>query len=352
MAKKFKPPARFPFPLWFLPVCIAAIAIAYFAQYHWFPDGISMVPSGMTAQIVSEIHPVSGIYISEIMTSNRSAWAGEDSTYSDWVELYNAGKSPVNLEGWTLTDKPTRRTQFHFPDHVLQPGECVLVYCSGKLENTAGAPYHAPFKLSSTGDALLLYDESGAIMESINVPALAGDYAYARLNSNGDWAITQLYTPGFINTQVNHIALTTSAESSQSPVVINELMAENKSILRDKEGAYADWIELYNPGDTPISLEGYHLSDDPDDLFLWRFGDITIQPKAHLIVFASGKNRFSEEELHTNFRLNAEGETVIFTDAQGAIIQTLTYELLKPDQSLVRRPDGSYEQSSAPTPGN
>ena len=26
-------------------------------------------------------------------------------------------------------------------------------------------------------------------------------------------------------------------------------------------GAYSDWIEIYNPGDEPVSLEGYILAD-------------------------------------------------------------------------------------------
>ena len=49
-------------------------------------------------------------------------------------------------------------------------------------------------------------------------------------------------------------------------LVINEFMALNGRTLADGPGEYDDWIELFNPGDQAIDLEGYFVSDDPADL--------------------------------------------------------------------------------------
>ena len=49
-------------------------------------------------------------------------------------------------------------------------------------------------------------------------------------------------------------------------LVINEFMASNETTVTDSEGEYEDWVELYNNSDEEISLNGYFLSDDGDDL--------------------------------------------------------------------------------------
>lgn len=40
-------------------------------------------------------------------------------------------------------------------------------------------------------------------------------------------------------------------------IQINEVMAGNKQAVTDEEGNYSDWIELYNPGTTAVSLSGW-----------------------------------------------------------------------------------------------
>ena len=76
---------------------------------------------------------------------------------------------------------------------------------------------------------------------------------------------------------------------------INELASSNLNINQDEDGDYKDWIELYNPGDSSVNLEGYSLSDDASDPARWKFPSVTLEPGAHLLVWASGKDRSSSE---------------------------------------------------------
>lgn len=92
-------------------------------------------------------------------------------------------------------------------------------------------------------------------------------------------------------------------------VVISEFLASNSGGLRDQDGASSDWIELYNPGDQPVDLGGWYLTDDADEPDKWRFPSTVIGAGSYLVVFASNKNRAtSGSELHTNFALSANGE--------------------------------------------
>jgi hypothetical protein len=96
--------------------------------------------------------------------------------------------------------------------------------------------------------------------------------------------------------------------------VISEFMASNGSQeplgegnLLDADGDSSDWIELYNPTGVPFDLGGWYLTDDPNELDKWQFPRPTVlAPEGYLVVFASGKNR-TTGELHTSFKLSAEG---------------------------------------------
>jgi hypothetical protein len=101
--------------------------------------------------------------------------------------------------------------------------------------------------------------------------------------------------------------------------MIWEFQADNRSSLRDEDGDFSDWIEIYNPTLSPIELEGWVLTNDPrdldasigegDDQPLWKLPEKTLQPDEYLVVFASGKDRTDPDgELHTDFDLSANGD--------------------------------------------
>ncbi len=74
-------------------------------------------------------------------------------------------------------------------------------------------------------------------------------------------------------------------------VVINEFLASNINVPSDEDGDSEDWIELYNPSSNPINLEGYSLTDDPEDLNKWVFPEVWLQAQGFLVIWASGKDR-------------------------------------------------------------
>ena len=93
--------------------------------------------------------------------------------------------------------------------------------------------------------------------------------------------------------------------------VISEFMASNRDSLLDGDTppGSPDWIELYNAGDEAVNLEGWYLTDDPEDLKKWRFPATTLNVSDFKIVFASGDDAVDPAgNLHTNFRLSAGGE--------------------------------------------
>lgn len=94
---------------------------------------------------------------------------------------------------------------------------------------------------------------------------------------------------------------------SISPVIISEFMASNKHTLADVDGAFSDWIEIYNPSGGPVNLAGYSLTDDATLPQKWVFPDVTIAADNRLLVWASSKAA-NPAELRANFKMGAEGE--------------------------------------------
>ena len=93
---------------------------------------------------------------------------------------------------------------------------------------------------------------------------------------------------------------------------INEFLAANVSGLVDENGETQDWIEIWNYGTSTVNLNGYALTDDPEDPGRWTFPSTNLAPGQFLVVFASGKDRKSPtnstHRLHTSFGLSPNGE--------------------------------------------
>lgn len=101
---------------------------------------------------------------------------------------------------------------------------------------------------------------------------------------------------------------------SDSPVIINELMASNANTIADPQGDFDDWIELHNTSDQPVDLTGRYLSDNPDNPRKWQFpAGTTIAANGYLIVWCD-ENGSDTPGLHASFKLSASGEQVTLAD--------------------------------------
>ena len=105
------------------------------------------------------------------------------------------------------------------------------------------------------------------------------------------------------------------------PLLISEFMAVNDTTLADADGEYSDWIEVHNPTANAVNLDGWHLTDDAENLSRWEFPAVTLDAGEYLVVFASGKNRTDPaSELHTNFKLSGDGEYLALVRPDGVTV--------------------------------
>ncbi len=86
------------------------------------------------------------------------------------------------------------------------------------------------------------------------------------------------------------ILLVFTIDISAQTVRINEVVSSN-SVYLDEDGDTPDWLEIHNYGTQNVSINGWTLSDDIDDLTKWTFPNITLAPDQYLLLWASSKDR-------------------------------------------------------------
>ena len=131
-------------------------------------------------------------------------------------------------------------------------------------------------------------------------------------------------------------------------VVISEFMEKNRTTLRDEDGDFSDWIELWNRSDEAVDISGWNLSDRENQLG-WTLPEMSLQPGERIVIFASGKDR-QGEQLHTGFSLSGD-EGVWLRNEYGYLCSSALCADCDGDVSMALGDDGSYGQSLYPTPG-
>jgi hypothetical protein len=143
----------------------------------------------------------SRILINEILASNGNGLRDQDGAASDWIELYHAGVSAATLTGYGLTDDPGEPLKWKLPAIVLQPGEFLLVWASGK--DRAGPEYHTNFALDREGEFAGLASPAGIRLDSFDFPEQARDVSYGRFPDGGESFVNfSEPTPGTSNRSV------------------------------------------------------------------------------------------------------------------------------------------------------
>lgn len=245
------------------------------------------------------------VKITEICSRNRSIICDENGVYSDYIELYNDGEQ-FDLQGFLLTDNKNSSVRYKFESRTFQHGEYLVVFLDGK---------NVPFSLKSGGGEWVYFlSPDGAVIDAVETVATESNYVYAL--QDGSFVVTADASPGFPNTAEGVQAFRNSLSSNAGPLVINEVLLANKSVLPDKSGNFSDIVEIANISDKEVSSDGWFLSDDKDDPHKFALPDIKLKPGEFLLVFADGKGTYEDGEVHASFGYSS-GEPVVLSDRSG-----------------------------------
>lgn len=133
--------------------------------------------------------------------------------------------------------------------------------------------------------------------------------------------------------------------TEDSFVKLNEVMADNQRSLCDPDdggagSCYDDWIELYNPGLTPVDLQGYYISNSPADPTRYQIlQTMVMAPLQHALIWAD--NEPLQGANHAPFQLEASNQPVTLYAPDGVTpVDFFQIDAQGVDQSSGRYPDG------------
>ncbi|MEO6571997.1 MAG: lamin tail domain-containing protein, partial [Ilumatobacteraceae bacterium] len=209
---------------------------------------------------------------------------------SEWFEVTNVGTTPVDLAGWTLT---AGEWKVHtIGALVVEPGTfAVLAASADPVENgsvEADDVYGGDLPLFNRTGRIIVRDAVGAIVDRVDWSAADGfplpsghsielgdptsDNALGAnwCVSSSRWADGDFGTPGSMGD--------CEAPPASPALRIVEIM-RNPFVVRDSVG---EWLEIENPTDHDVDLDGWALGDDDSDHHVIR--DAVVVPANGSIV--------------------------------------------------------------------
>jgi hypothetical protein len=276
----------------------------------------------------SDINTNSGVFINEVLANNQTL-TEPDGTTPDWIELYNASGSPVDISDMSLTDNTLLPRRY-----VFAPGTTIGAVSFLRLRCDPAALASATntgFGLKSSGGAVYLFDKlanGGGLANAVTHGLQTADFSIGRVpNGSTNWVLN-VPTPG-----ANNAAATLG---NVSLVKINEWLA-SPSAGQD------DWFELYNPNAQPVAIGGMFLTD--------TLANRTLSPIPALSFLGGGGTngwqRFWADGNpgagadHVNFSLRAAGEALGFSASAAVLIDSITFGAQAAGVTEGRFPDGS-----------
>ncbi|UDY22806.1 lamin tail domain-containing protein [Nocardioides sp. Kera G14] len=251
-----------------------------------------------------------------------------DTDPTDFIELYNAGSTTVNLSGFAISDGtvPNASTadKLTLGDVDLAPGAYLSISPDTPAANAAGVvDSYLPaggFGLNKT-DALWLYAPDNTVLDiaddgdATNHAGGASATGYGRTTPGfGLWKSEPAPTSGVVNTfAATPPSGTPALDPNWDDVEINEI----SSLNADDPGnaGLGDAIELYNKGASGVSIDGWYQVDSGAasgavaltlaDLKVWDDTTSSLKPATSMTIPSHGHVVFTSKK-----GLSGEGDAV------------------------------------------
>ena len=240
----------------------------------------------------------------------------------DWVEIYNPNSDSINIGGYAvynLAGKNGIKPKKTIPSGTFVHG---VSYYIVVVNDTISA---SAFDLSATGEKVWFDNGSGAVIDSVNVPALGVDSSYARKPDGAStWVIATPPSKGDAN--------------SILPIVMNEIFVQGVV-------GNLDWVEMYNPNASSINIGGYKIYDVGGQTGSKPKKEIpagtTISARGFFVIIVDTASVAGDL---SGFGLSQSGEAVWLENANGNIIDNVTFSAMPTTNGALsygRKPDGS-----------
>ncbi len=225
--------------------------------------------------------PYQQLVINEIMAINGSTVQNNNSLYNDWIEFYNNSSDTLLLDYLYLSDDFLNPQKWQFPKgKSILPNQYLIVWADNDTVNSQ-SELHSNFKLSSTGEQVILSYANGVIIDSSTFFLQNTDISWGRYpNGTGNFEMMPATFSATNSTfSVNEIAL--SPEITIYPNPANswiEIKIKNnmynkwqlKLISINGELIFQDYLKIY---EQESYSKKYDISNFPKGMYFLKMSN-------------------------------------------------------------------------------
>jgi hypothetical protein len=327
----------------------------------------TLLPASLQAQVI----------INEASSRNAHTIADGAGDHHDWVELYNAGSAPVDLAGYALTDDVAQPMQWTFPSVTIPANGHLVVFCSGEDRGPQQG-------MSPVAHITGLVPVAGWNAHTLSTPFSWNGTAnlviqLCALKGNGTGQLNAVFRQ--TTTTFNSSASGLCQDPTRTCGLEYGDLMHRRPVMRvngqtigafnwmnsfvQLPAPYANWqggakqafliraSELIDAGVAPgnITSLGFDVVDTHGATLAVL--DIHMAQTTDEELSASFRPTNASNELHTNFKLGRNGETVFLYGPQTNLLNSLYVRQGAPDNSNGRSQDGGANSVifTTPTPG-
>jgi hypothetical protein len=190
------------------------------------------------------------LVVNEIMAQNTLTITDADGEYEDWIELHNNTNTTLSLDNLFMTDTDTNLIKWQLPvGTTIEPNGYLTIWAD---EDGAQEGLHASFKLSASGESVILAYANGTIIETVNYGAQTADLGYARIPNGTGAFVIQSPTFNFNNESLSASAFDFDQNLSVFPNPTNgNLNVHNKQYP-------IETLAIYNLQGQLLYANNYH----------------------------------------------------------------------------------------------
>ena len=193
-----------------IPTQLDDSAVAYYVQVRAADEGfVASPPSAPTRTHLCLLdYQPPPLTINEFMANNESILENpaQPWEFSDWIEIYNAGATPINLGGMYLSDDLSNPTQFQISDTLTISAEGFVIFYADNAPQRG--PFHTNFRLNRYGESVGLFDidtVGNQVVDTYTFGWQAPNLSQGRNHDGGEvWRKSPAPTPGETNRTFAH----------------------------------------------------------------------------------------------------------------------------------------------------
>ncbi|HNW89549.1 MAG TPA: CotH kinase family protein [Bacteroidales bacterium] len=328
------------------------------------------------------------VLINEIQAVDTNTITDEDGKCQDWIELYNAGPTAVNLNNYGLSDDYSDPFKWTFPYVLIQPNDHLLLFASGKdrkiiIDHWETAVFSddywryfpgiseppATWKETNFDDSSWPLGKGGfgyGDNDDSTMIAVGTISVYIRKvfniadSSKISTAIFSLdYDDGFV-AYLNGVEIARRYVNGSPPAYNSLATTTHEAHMYtggNPENFTIDQALLKNllvSGNNTLAIQVHNVDSASTDMSAIPFLSFGITDNS--VFFSPPPLWFTDSGsivLHTNFQLEVSGENVVLTTPVGITADQKFSGYIAISNSLARIPDGSSSWciTNSPTPG-